>query len=85
MLRSFQLLKQRRDVVVTLSGAQTHRARSDLEGARGFRLPCMCQSETEKPVHNYLERLTRAADLLFQEDSNIVVNGKSRSHIMMLQ
>ena len=43
-----------------------------------------CQPTTQQPVDRPLEGIAGAPNFLLDQHGNIVVNGKSGSHIMML-
>lgn len=55
------------------------------KGLRGSSLLDVHQATTQQCVHRSLEGVTGAPLLLFQKHGNVVVDGKSGSHIMMLQ
>jgi len=84
VLRSFQLFQQRRDIIVALSRAQAHWARLYFEWASRPRLARLSQSQAEQTIHNHLEWLAAAPDLLFEKQGDIVVDRKRGSHILML-
>ena len=84
MLRSFQFFQHGGDVVIVAALWQTKWARLHLKPARWLRPARLNQAETEKMVDHYLEGLATASYLLLQKHGNIVVNGKCRSHFMML-
>jgi len=84
MLRPFKFFEQRRDFVVIACGAQSQRARRNLERSSRLRLACMGQPKAEQVVDDRLERFAAATDLLFEEHRNVVVDGEGCSHIMML-
>jgi hypothetical protein len=84
MLRPFKLFEERGDFVVASSGAQSQCARRYLELATWLRLARLSQAQGQQVVDDRLEWLAAAADLLFQEDCDVIVDGKSCSHIMML-
>ena len=84
MLRSFQFFQYGGDVVIVAALWQTKWARLHLEFARWLRPTRLNQAETEKVVDNCLERLATASYFLLQKHSNVIVDGKCRSHIKML-
>jgi len=84
MLRPFKFFEQHRDFVVIASSAQPQGARRYLEPGSSLRMACLSQAQTEQMVDDRLERLAAAAYLLFEEHSDVIVNRKSSSHIMML-
>jgi len=77
------VVEQLFDVVETELGGQAKIDRCHLERLAS-RLFSGRQSQSKISVHDLLERLAGLADLLFEQGRNIVVEGKSRSHIMML-
>jgi len=44
-----------------------------------------CQTRPQNAIYDLLERLAAFPHFLFQQGSHVVINGKSSSHIMMLQ
>jgi hypothetical protein len=44
----------------------------------------LSQAQAEQVVHDDFERLAAAAHFLFEEHGDVVVDGKSGAHIMML-
>ena len=85
MVGSFQLFQQRLDVVVILSRPQSHKKRRHLEGFVRHRLIGYGQPLPQEPIDSPLERVTGALDFLLYEAGNIVVDGESGSHIMMIR
>jgi hypothetical protein len=84
MLRPFKFLEHGSDVVVIAARWQPQRARLHLKPSSWLRLSRMSQAETEQMVHNYLEWFAAAPNLLIEKDSDVIVNGERRSHIVML-
>ena len=85
MLRPFKFFEERRNLVVIASSAQPQGARRHLERSSWLRLARLCQSQAEQMVDNRLEGFAAASDFLFKEHSDVVVDGKSCAHIMMLR
>lgn len=65
-----------------------HFADPERNGRHYKRLPlspwCFHQSLPQKTVYGAFKRIACSAHLILDEARNIVVNGESRSHIMML-
>jgi len=51
---------------------------------RASRVVCRRYAQTQEPIHNLLEWLPGLPHFFAQDDVDIIVNGKSVSHIMML-
>ena len=84
MAWAFQLLQQRLDIVVILSGTHSHKQRRHLE-RYSIGVPVFgCQPTAQQPVDRPLKGVARAPHFVLYELRNIVVDGKSSSHIMML-
>ena len=84
VVRSFRFLKEFGDAVVIEPRFQAERKRRHLEGFARLRLDSGGQPEPQQPVDRRLEGATGAPDLLLHEAGNVVVNGESGAHIMML-
>jgi hypothetical protein len=84
VLRSFQFFQHGGDVVIAAALWQAKWAGLHLKPTRWLRSARLNQAETEKVVDHDLEGLAAAAHFLLQEYCNVVVNGKCRSHFMML-
>ena len=84
MLRPFKLFQYGSDVVVVAAWWEAQRTRLDLEPASWSRLAHLCQSKAQQVVHDDLEGLATAAHFLFEEHSDVFVDGESCPHIMMV-
>ena len=87
MQRPLDGLEQIADVVEAQAGSERAEvARPNLEWRLCAALTAASrQSEPQALVDDLLERLAGAPDLGFQADRDVVVEGQSRSHIMMLK
>jgi len=81
---TFQLLQERLDIVIVLPGSHSGKQRLNYEGLAVLASVATSQSKAQQPIDRSFERIPGAFDLVFQEHGNIVVNGKSGSHILML-
>jgi len=84
VLRSFQLFQHGGNVVIIATLWQTKWTRLHLKPAHWLRPARLNQAETEKVVDYHLKGLATASYLLLQKHGNVIVDGKCRSHIMML-
>ncbi len=71
------------NIVIALSGRQTHRSRGYYKSP-GSLLLGGHQSQSKKLIYRRFERDTRAPDFLLQKTGDIVIESKGGSHIMML-
>lgn len=84
MLWLFNLFEYFCNVVVVATRRQTKWARFHFESARRLRFSSLRQAKPEQVVHNNLEGLAAAPDLLVEKDRDILINGKCGAHITML-
>ena len=82
MVRPFEFLDEFGDLV----------AITDPEGERRHHEPLFLlwiiagdQPLPQQPVHRSFERIAASPDLVLNQPGNIIVNGKSSAHIMMLE
>ena len=84
MVRSFHFFEKSGNAVVTQPLGKAHLARFHHKTLRLCRLMGGCNAKAQQAVDGPLEGVSRAPDLLLYEFGNIVVDGKCRSHILML-
>lgn len=84
MAGAFQFFKQHFDVVVPLSGMQSHEKWLHFEWSSFGGVALSCQPTTQQPVDCPLEGVASATYFLFDQHGNVVVDGECGSHIMML-
>jgi len=84
MVWPIQFIKQFGDTIVTQPRWQAHRARGNLKGLISRFLPRVHQAEAKQPVNRPFEGVACAPLLLLHQPGNVVVNGQSGPHIMML-
>jgi hypothetical protein len=80
MIRAFQIFKQFLNFFEVWQ-SQLHRLHYEWLSDR---LPGGRQARAQKAIYDLLERLTGLARFLIQKAGNVIVEGKSGSHIMML-
>ncbi len=87
MVGSFQLFEQRGDLSVMAIQHLAHTQRKGLDNKWLYclRLVGSAESAAEQPIDSPFEGVARAPHLLLHQHGNVIVNGKSGSHIMMLQ
>jgi len=84
MHRTFQRFDQVFYLPVARSQAGVHRDRCNDKWLFRLSVAACIQAAKEQPVHRALERVAGAPLLLRDKHGNVVVDGESRSHIMML-
>ena len=84
MHRPVQRFNQVFDLLIARSQARVHCDWGDHKSLSWLRIAVSGQAPAEQAVHRALEGVARAPLLLLHEHGNVVVNGKSGSHIMML-
>ncbi len=84
MVRPFHFLKKLRDAIIVESRLEPHRKRRHFKRLNRLRLTGSIQTRTQKPVDRPLEGVARLTHLLLDQAGNIVIDGESCSHIMML-
>ena len=84
MLKPVKLFQNAGNVVVVAARWRPEGTRLHLEPASRLWLPQLGQSKAKQVVHDDLEGLATAAHFLFEEHSDVVVDGKCCSHIMMI-
>ena len=84
MKRSFQLLEQISDVVVRESWRKSQWAGFHDEPLPGSRLLGNIESDAKKSIHHFFKRHSRFTGLLSQFGADVVIQGKSGSHITKL-
>jgi hypothetical protein len=83
MERAFQRLNQILHIVITKTGRQSQGPGMNRERlCRGFR--GSHQPQAKKVVHGGFQRSAGTAEFAAQELDDVIVEGKCRSHIMML-
>ncbi len=85
MIRPFNCFEKVGDAVVAQPGREAHLAGRYHKALSVLRIAAGGQTPAQQSVYGALEGVTRAPLLLLYEHGNVVVNGKSGSHIMMLQ
>jgi hypothetical protein len=85
MHRPFQRFNQILNFLIARPQTEVHRDRSDHEPLSGLRIAAGSQTPAQQIVHRTLERVAGASDLLLHKAGDIVVDGKSGAHIMMLE
>jgi hypothetical protein len=82
--RPVDLIDEVADPVVVEAGPHAQWAGMDPEGGGGRRLAAAAQGDPEKVVHQLLERASGAAHLRLELGRHVVIEGKCRTHILML-
>ena len=80
----FGLFQQLGNRVIVVTLLKPERPRFDLEWLGRLRRSGGNDSQPQEAVHRALEGFTGAFALLLQQFGNVLVDGKSLSHIMML-
>ena len=83
MVWTFQVLDEFLDLIESESWRRLQIPRLHLERFTR-RLLCRCKTQPQPVIYDLLEWTTGLPYFLFQQGGNIIVNGKSGSHIMML-
>jgi hypothetical protein len=84
MHRTFQGFNQVLNLLIARSQARIQCDWGDLKSFSGLRIAAGGQAPAEQSVHRAFEGFAGAPLLQLHEHGNIVVNGQSGSHIMML-
>jgi len=84
VIRPFNCFEQVGDAVVAQPGREAHLAGRYHKALSGLRIVAGDKALAEQSVHCALEGVARAPLLLLHEHGNVVVDGESGSHIMML-
>lgn len=84
VVRPLHFLQELCDAVDAEPRFQAERKRRHLEWLARFRLAGSGHSEPQQPVDRPLEGVARPPHLVIHEVGDIVVDGKSSPHIMML-
>lgn len=84
MHRTFDRFNQIFDFLVARSQTSIHRDWCDYKSLSTLRIAAGSQTPAQQIVHGTFERVAGTLDLFLEEAGNIVVDGKSSSHIMML-
>jgi len=84
MVQPFERFNEILDLLVAGPEAGIQRDWRNRESLSGLRIPAGNQPLPQQPVDGALEGVSRAADFLLNELGDIVVDGESGSHIMML-
>jgi len=84
MHRAFQRFNQILDLLVARTQACVHCDRGYPKSLLGLRIAAGGQASAQQSVHSAFEGFARTPLLLLHEPGNVVVNGQSGSHIMML-
>lgn len=84
MERAFQLFHKLADAVVVQARPRAQRFGSDGERWNPLALPPQVQSRPQQVVHDLLEGTPRPAHFGLHSRSHIIIEGQSRSHILML-
>ena len=84
MIRPFNCIEEVGDAVVAQPGREAHLAGLYYKALSGLRIAAGDQALAEQSIHGALEGVARVPLLLLDEDGNVVVDGQSGSHIMML-
>lgn len=84
MRRSFNGLDQVLGLLISRSQSQVRRNRCYDESLSSLRASAGNNPFANQLVHGRLERLARVPDLVLQHPNHVVIESKSRSHIMML-
>ena len=85
MLPTFKCFNQILNLLVAGTQASVQRDWRDLKSLPRLWIATGVQAVTEQVVHCAFERTAGAPHLLLDKAGNIVVDGKSGSHIMMLR
>jgi len=84
VIRPFNCLKKVGNAVVAQPWREAHLAGLYHKALSGLRIAAGSQAMAQQPVDRPLEGVARAPLLLLHKLGNVIVNGKSGSHIMML-
>ena len=84
MIWPFNCVEKIGDAVVAQTGREAHFAGRYHKALSGLRIVAGSQAPAEQPVDRPFERIARAPLLLLDEHSEVVVDGESSPHIMML-
>ena len=84
MQRTFKGFNQVLNLPIARSQTRIQCDRGDLKSLSGLRISAGGQPPAEQSVHRALEGTAGAPDLLLNESGNIIVDGQSGPHTMML-
>lgn len=84
MKRPFDAFEQQFDLVVIQASPNSQRFRSNFKGRRGLQLALHAETDPERTVDRIFEGSAGPLHLGFELRRDIVINGKCRSHIVML-
>ena len=85
MIRPFNRFEKVGDAVVAQPGREAHLAGRYYKALSGLGIAAGDQALAEQSIHCALEGFARAPLLLLHEHGDVVVDGQSGSHIMMLR
>ena len=84
MVWTLYFLEKFGDTIVAEPWRQAHRNWRNNERLSGLRIAAGRQAPAQQVVHGAFERVAGAPDLFLDETGDVVVDGESGSHIMML-